>query len=313
MPPPSYGMKTLDLPDHPFHVRDLDELGLTRREVERAADDGLLVRVTRGVYQRADLPDTHETRAAATALAVSEHHVAVDRTAATLLEVETVTWAEHDVSPPIETCALRGKNPTHLPGTRGRSRDLVPEDITEVHGVKVTTPLRTALDLGCNLKIREALAAMIALARLYGLTREDLAAQLPRFRGRRGVRQLKLLVSLVDTRIESAREAWTWLEIWKAGLPMPQPQFWIEIGGVPTYRLDFAWEHLRVCIEYDGWEAHERTPEQKEYDAARRQWLRDNGWTVIVIRRGDFTGAALDRWTRELREALRPPYDNRRW
>ncbi len=37
---------------------------------------------------------------------------------------------------------------------------------------------------------------------------------------------------------------------------------------------------------------------------------KDNGWTVIVIRRGDFTGGALDAWLSELRQALRPAYSN---
>lgn len=306
-------MEITDFPGRPFHIRDLGALGLTYRKVEMAVSDGLLRRVTRGVYQRVDLPDTHETRVAALALAIAADHVAVDRTAAALLGVDVVTWGEHAAPPPVEVCALRGSNPTHLPEARGRSRDLPPEDITEIDGIKVTTPLRTAMDLGCNLRRREALAAMICLARVYGLAVEQLQRALPRFKGRRGVRQLRGLVPLVDPRIESAREAWTWLEIWLAGLPLPEPQFWILIDAIPTYRLDFAWEHLRVCIEYDGWEAHERTPEQKEYDELRRQWLRDNGWTVIVIRRGDFSGAALTRWIDELRAALQPSYTNRRW
>jgi len=34
---------------------------------------------------------------------------------------------------------------------------------------------------------------------------------------------------------------------------------------------------------------------------------------VIVVRIGDFTGDALDRWLDELRAALRPTYSNRRW
>ncbi|HWI44175.1 MAG TPA: DUF559 domain-containing protein [Nocardioides sp.] len=306
-------MEIDDFPQRPFHVRELGSLGLTCRRVELARADGLLRRVTRGVYVRADLSDTHESRACALALAISANHVAVDRTAATLLGLEVVTWAEHDLLPPIETCALRGRNPTHRPEARGRSRDLVPTDITEVRGVKVTTPIRTALDLGCNLRRREALASMIGLARAYGFTADDLGRELPRFKRRRGVRQLRGLVSLVDPRIESPREAWTWLEIIDAGLPEPTPQVWILVEGVPTYRLDFAWERLRVCIEYDGWEAHERTPEQRAYDAARRRWLRDNGWTVIVLRSGDFTGDAVARWISELRAALRPSYSNRRW
>ena len=103
------------------------------------------------------------------------------------------------------------------------------------------------------------------------------------------------------------------LAIHDAGLPLPEPQYWIEIDGVPVYRLDFAYQRLRVVIEYDGIDAHERTTEQQEHDEERRAWLRDHGWTVIVVRRGDFTRGALDRWLGELRPALASSYTNRRW
>ena len=98
------------------------------------------------------------------------------------------------------------------------------------------------------------------------------------------------------------------LAIHDAGLVAPEPQFWVETEGVRAYRLDLAYPRARIAVEYDGWEAHEQTQEQRENDCARREWLRDNGWTVIVVRRGDFTGPALDRWLRELTEALRPTY-----
>ena len=89
-----------------------------------------------------------------------------------------------------------------------------------------------------------------------------------------------------------------------------QLRAWIEVDGVPTYRLDFAYRRARVVVEYDGEEAHAG---REAEDEERRDWLRRNGWTIIVIREGDFTGAALDRWLLRLREALVPSYSNRRW
>ena len=152
------------------------------------------------------------------------------------------------------------------------------------------------------------MAALDAFARTHGLTKEQMRERATGYRRRRGVIQLRELIELVDPRAESARESWLRLAIRDAGLVMPEPQFWIEKDGAPIYRLDLAYPRARVAVEYDGWEAHQRTEEQRENDRARRQWLRDNGWTVIVVRRGDFTGPALDRWLRELREALRPTY-----
>ncbi len=300
-------------PDDPFTRADLDRLDLTPAALRRALRLGELRSPLRGVFVRADLPDTIDTRALAVATMIRPHHVVTDRTAAWLHGVDAHVYAEHDSVPAIETCALRGHEPTSMAGVDGRTRDLLPRDIMTLRGIRLTTPLRTSLDLGCCLRRREAFAAMVAMSRLHGLTAADHDREIGRFRRRRGVIQLRGLAPLVDPRIESQREAWVLLAIVDAGIPLPEPQLWIEIDGVPTYRLDFAYPRCRVCVEYDGVEAHEKTDEQRARDEARRAWLRAHGWVVIVVRVGDFTGDALDRWLRELRAALAPTYTNRRW
>lgn len=300
------------LPAHPFHVRDAATLGLTRRQVERASAAGLLRRVTRGVYVDAGVPDSVEVRLQAARLVISPHHVAVNRTAAWLHGHDVLLRSEHEIVPPIETCALRHHNPTRRPDIDGRTRDLAPRDVTRLSTVLVTTPLRTALDLGCELRRREAFAAMVSLGRQFGFGARELAAELPRFRRRRGVVQCRELVPLVDPRIESPREAWTLLALVDAGLPLPEVQWWVESDGRPVFRLDLAYVHARLAIEYDGREAH-LAPDQREHDEARREWLRSEGWEVVVVRRGDFTGTAQDRWLRRVQEALSPSYTNRRW
>jgi hypothetical protein len=303
----------LVIPDRPFRREELLAQGLTKPDFYRLAHEGVIRCVVREAFVRADLADTVALRAAAVALVVSEDHVAVDRTAAAIHGIEMFTAVELEELPPIETCALRGRRATRRRGVDGRSRDLAERDIMRIDGLRLTTPLRTALDLGCNLRRREAMAARNAFARVHGVTVEQLRAELDRFGRRRGVVQLRELVQLVDPRIESPRESWTLLAIHDAGLPLPEPQVWVDVDGVPTYRLDFAYRQRRVCVEYDGFDFHALTPEQRQHDADRRAWLRANHWTVIVIRLGDFTGERLDGWLRELREALATTYSNRRW
>jgi hypothetical protein len=305
-------MDLLPWPHAPFTRADLTVLGFPPSAVRRGLGRGELRTVVRGVFVRAHLPDTIEIRAGAVAKAARPHHVVTDRTAAWIHGVDAHVYGEHDVIPPVETCALRGHEPTVLAGVDGRTRDLLPCDVMQVHGVCVTTPLRTALDLGCCLRRREAFGVLVAVARLHGLTSHDYARALGRYHRRRGVVQLRDLVPLVDPRIESEREAWVFLEIADAGLPLPEPQVWVDVDGVPTYRLDFAYRHRRVCVEYDGREAH-AAPDQRLRDEHRRAWLREQGWAVIVVREGDFSGDRLDAWLGQLREALKPTYSNRRW
>jgi hypothetical protein len=301
------------LPHGPFTTAHAQMLGISRKRLAAAEAAGSLRRVLRGVYVPADLPDTVELRAACTALVVAPGSVVRDRTAAWIHGVDALTHAEHEVFPPVETCVPRFRAPSDRRGVDAGTRDLAPEDVMTVHGLLVTTPLRTALDLGCNLRRREALAALDQFMRIHGLGREEMARAAVRYFRRRGVVQLRRLIPIADGRAESHRESWTRLEILDAGLPAPVLQYWIEVDGVPTYRLDHAYPRHRVAVEYDGEEFHDRTVEQRRHDRERRAWLEEHGWTVIVVRKGDFSGAGSDRWLRDLRRALQPAYSNRRW
>ncbi|MCL2542219.1 MAG: hypothetical protein FWE71_07165 [Nocardioidaceae bacterium] len=297
----------------PFTTRQLPDVGLSRGRLDRLLAHGGVRRILRNVYVDATVEDSLDLRVAALRLVVGANQVIVDRTAAWLLGVDCYTTAELATGPQVEICVLRGGTRSRQRVCRGGSRDLRATDVVDVDGIACTTPVRTALDLGCNLRRREAYAALCGLARAHAVDPRLLAGQLARFRGRRGVIQLRQLIPLVDDRLESPREAWTLLAIRDFGLPAPEPQHWIVIAGVPTYRLDFAYVAHRVCIEYDGFDAHERTPEQVQHDEDRRGWLRENHWTVIVVRKGDFAPARLDQWLRQVRAALVPTYSPRRW
>lgn len=306
-------MTSPTLPTGPFRRVELKARGFGSHAVAELLETRRIREPFRGVYVDSCLTDTVELRAACLAVVVDEHHFVRDRTAAMLHGVDVLTLPEHELLPEIESSARGGHTRTRRPGVDGGSRDLLDRDVMRIGGIWVTTPLRTALDLGCNLRRREAYAALNELVRLHGLTREQLLAELPRFRGRRGVRQLRELIPLINPLIESPRESWVYLALIDTGLPAPQPQFWVEDDGAPAYRLDFAYPHHRVCVEYDGFDAHFSDPEQAAHDGRRRRWLRDEGWTVIVVRSGDFTGASLDNWLRRVREALAHRYSTRRW
>lgn len=294
------------IPAEPFTTAQAALLGLDRKALTVAVRQRRLRRLFTGVYLRADVELTVAVRARAATLVINEHSVLCDRTAAWLLGVDVMRYAELDVAPPLESVVIPGHDPTDRRDVHGGTRDLRPDDWMLVEGVPVTTPLRTALDLACKLPRREAMAALDAFVRLHGITQDQMQRLLLRYFRRRGVVQARQLVPLADGRAESAGESWTRLEIEDRGLPTPQLQWWVAVDGVPTYRLDLAYPHARVAVEYDGEEFHS-SPEARRRDAFRRQWLRDHGWTVIVVTKEAFSAEASDTWILELRQALGLP------
>jgi hypothetical protein len=98
-------------------------------------------------YVRADVPDSLELRASAAGLVLRPHAVMVDRTAAWLWGVDTFDPAEVGTVPPLEVFVLRGHKRVRRSEAHGGARDLHAGDIVEMDGVRVTVPLRTAVDL----------------------------------------------------------------------------------------------------------------------------------------------------------------------
>ncbi len=306
--------RPVQIPARPFTTAEAMAIGLTWRDLSAAVARGSVRRVVRGLFVPPGSADDWESRARAVALVVGSEHVVIDRTAAWIHGVNTLTLLESSTPPPVEVAAAPSAHATERGDVIGRNRDLAEHDVMTVGGLRVTTPLRTALDLARHLHRREAHACLNEFARLHGIRSEDLAAEVPRFKGRRGVVQLKSLIGLIDPAVESQRESWTLLALADARVPLPQAQVWVEVDGVPTYRLDFAWPLHKVAVEYDGVAAHLMTEEQRLHDRERRRVLRELGWRVVVVRNGDFTGRRLDRWIGEVRAALNAQtYSPLRW
>lgn len=305
-------MDAMQIPDRPFTSQQAHALGLTDHQLRRGLAEGTLRRVVRGVYVPTALDDTIELRAAAATLVVRPHQVVCDRTAAWLHGVDVLGLTDKAVLPAVEVCALRGHSVTALGGVDGRTRDLRSEDLMDLGGLCVTTPLRTALDVACGLGQHRALGALDQFMRHHAVSHWEMYQLLPRFRRRRGVIQARRLIPLADPRAESPMESWVRLDIHLAGLPVPVLQHRIMRDGVLLYRLDHAYPAHRVAVEYDGEEWHQRTEAQRERDRRRREWLRRHGWTVVVVDK-DGVRDPSQRWLRDLREALRPRTRRLRW
>ena len=181
---------------------------------------------------------------------------------------------------------------------------LSPAETTEDDDMTVTTPARTAFDLGRRLNTKEAVQRIDALMHATKLKAVEIDAVIDAHPGARGLGRLRKTLALVDGGAESPYESLTRLMLVAAGLPAPQTQVPVsdEFGFVVAY-LDMGWREFHVGVEFDG--AHHWTDaRQRSRDIERLAGLDALGWTIIRVSSDmlrtsavlvDRVGAALER------------------
>ncbi|WP_157537008.1 type IV toxin-antitoxin system AbiEi family antitoxin domain-containing protein [Nocardioides sp. Root190] len=288
----------------PFTAAMARDAGITRNRLHKMVASGLLRVVLHGVYVGAAVRDSLDLRARAAALVLPPHVVVADRGASWLHGIDILDLAELDAIPALDAVSTGGKGRSRRSGVRGGKRDLSTAEVWVLpSGVRVTSPVRTACDVACLFGRYRAIAALDEFRRKHGLSVADLYAALPRFRGRRGVIQLRELIPLTVDCADSQPESWTRLMIHDHGLPMPHAQVDLIVPGWGAARVENAYPHLRIAIEYDGEENH-TSDEDREHDLTRRAALAAAGWLVIVLRKSDFTPARRAVWLADLASAI---------
>jgi hypothetical protein len=272
--------------DLPFTLSIAEGLGVSRKTLRALASRGLVRRLGQGVYAVAQAPNTIEFRAQALRLVVSPSAVITDRTAAWLHGVDLLPRSAASLMPAIQAFqrpGTRSRRPEALSGERALSRS----DVMEINGLRVTTPLRTACDLGRLLWRYDALAALDQFLRL-GVPHELMLEETTRFKGYRGVVQLRYLAPIADPRAESVAESALRLHWYDACLPRPEPQFWVyDDDGTGIYRLDLALPEALFGAEYNG-EAFHSSDQAREADEIRVGWLENQrNWHIEVFDKAD--------------------------
>jgi hypothetical protein len=159
------------------------------------------------------------------------------------------------------------------------------DEIRVAHGMPVTTPARTAFDLGRRHRLETAIIRVDSLANATGLKPEDVERVAENHHGARGMVQLRRVLELMDGGAESPQETRTRLLLIAAGYPNPQTQIRVvdEYGSF-VGRVDMGWEDWKVGIEYDG-PQHWTDPEQHARDIDRLAELAAQGWVIIRVSR----------------------------
>jgi hypothetical protein len=280
---------------HPFTTRQADAVGVTRHVIARLVREGLLRRMLKGVYVAIQAPDSLLLRAQALALVVPDDAAVTDWTAC-WLHTGVLPPGDHLLVPPVSIFRLPGRTRLRNKLCSSGERAFLAEDLMVIEGVQVTTPLRTATDIGRLASRDWALAGIDVLHRQGGFSKELLLANVERFRRQRGVVQLRELAPLADPRSESPGESvlrLRWLDL--PSLPAPEPQVSIRsAAGSEIYRIDLGVERLCFGAEYDGEEYHS-SDEDRLHDLRRRRDLDERfGWLVVPVRRTDVFGKDRD-------------------
>jgi hypothetical protein len=189
-------------------------------------------------------------------------------------------WIDSDVPAELirtEACQVDG-----IVIHRNRLRD---DETGFVRDMLVTTPARTAFDLGRRDRLETAIIRVDALANATGLKPEDVARLAESHRGARGMLQLRRVAELMDGGAESPQETRTRLLLIAAGFPKPQTQIVVvDAHGEFVGRVDMGWDEWKVGVEYDG-PQHWEDPDQHARDIDRLADLAAQGWLIIRVSR----------------------------
>jgi hypothetical protein len=201
-----------------------------------------------------------------------------------------------DEGSPIELIWSNARSPR---GLRTYDMTLRPAEFL-LASPPVTTPQRTAFDIGRRKPVDVAVARLDALMRATRVKPSEVLEVADQHRGARGLRQLETALELVDAGSQSPRETWLRLLLIRAGLPPPTTQIpVVGEGGTKVYYLDMGWEDVLVAAEYDG-EHHRLDRWQYTKDIRRSEALERLGWIVIRVVVTDTAAAIVSR----VREAL---------
>ena len=167
-------------------------------------------------------------------------------------------------------------------------------EVEDLDGLTVTTPARTAYDLGRYQKRYTAIGRLDALLRAAPYSADEVMVLMQRYGPVRGIRQLRELLPLVDPGAESPMESRWRLIFIDNGFPIPETQVPVlDDAGEPFAYLDMGWRHIQLAVEYDG-EQH-RTDPQYRKDQRRLPAIERRSWNVIRIFAGDTTRDVLRR------------------
>jgi Protein of unknown function (DUF559) len=256
-------------------LTELLACGLTRREVSVRVAGGRLHPWHRGVYAvgHANLPLEGRFLAAVKACgpgALLSHYAA-----AALYGF--LPWDDRHPEVTVQSSGTR----VHKGIRVHRTSTLDPRDLARCAGIPVTSPARTLVDLASIVPYRALRRAVRQAQSLRRVGIRQLAEILDRLGGRRGVRNLGLVIATGPAPTRSELEDLVLDLMLAGGLAHPYVNVPLVLAGrrvVP----DFRWPEQRLVVEADGAAWHDGKL-AREDDAERQALLEAHGERVVRV------------------------------
>jgi very-short-patch-repair endonuclease len=257
--------------------RQLLELGLSARRIERRIASGRLHPVWRGVYSVGRPLLDRRGRWMAAVLACGPDAVLSHGSAAALWGFGAEQGDLIDVSVPA------GRR-SRLRGIRVHRRtETILGDVALHEGIPLTSPIRTLIDQATRLRPMQLERAVNEADKLDRVSADVLHASLADYRGQPGVATLRKLLDPLTFRLSDSELEQLMRPLASAvGLPVPETKTWVN-----GYEVDFFWAELGIVIEADGLRYHRtasqqtRALERDQAHLAAGMWpLRFSHWQV---------------------------------
>jgi hypothetical protein len=154
-------------------------------------------------------------------------------------------------------------------------------------GLRVSSPVDAWCECAALLNVDELVVMGDGL-----VSRRAPAAQLEQLRravharpGRRGTARLRVALTLIRPRTDSARETTLRLAVTRAGFPEPRVNLPLrDRRGATIAHGDLVWPDYRVVLEYEG-RQHAEDPEQFAIDIRRLDDIAEAEYRVIRVDR----------------------------
>jgi hypothetical protein len=199
-------------------------------------------------------------------------------------------WIDDDIT--VELIHTNSRPPRGVLTRRDR---LLDGETQTLNGLTVTTPARTAFDIGRRDERRLAVARLDALAQATGVQVDDVLLTAERHPGVRGLRRLETALDLTDPGAQSPKETYLRLLFIDAGLPRPETQIPVPgPDGAAIAYLDLGWADRMVAVEYDG-DHHRVDRRQYVKDIRRLEKLQAMGWIIVRVVAEDHPADVLRR------------------